>query len=62
MICSSVNLLRFMSLSVARKQTTRKVRAFQGIRSNIFVVLRQVVSDGEPRRFRSNKNMGRRPN
>jgi hypothetical protein len=30
MICSSVNLLRFMSVSFAGEQTNFKVRAFQG--------------------------------
>jgi hypothetical protein len=33
MICSSVNLLRFMSVSFAGEQTNLKVRTFQGSRS-----------------------------
>jgi hypothetical protein len=33
MICSSVNLLRFMSVPFAGEQTNRKVRTFQGSRS-----------------------------
>jgi transposase InsO family protein len=33
MICSSVNLLRFMSVSFAGEQTNPKVRTFQGSRS-----------------------------
>lgn len=33
MICSSVNLLRFMSVSFAGEQTNLEVRAFQGSRS-----------------------------
>ena len=34
MICSSVNLLRFMSVSVTGEQTNLKVRTFQGSSSD----------------------------
>jgi hypothetical protein len=41
MICSSVNLLRFMSVSSAGEQTNLKMRTFQGSRSYLHNLFRR---------------------